>query len=81
MSEPSAFSSHFHLTYIFGTFYSRRQINRDFSDAMAAKTYGQKPKSFQLDDGERYYIGAEIGQYLKYGRGHLYVSESVLKFE
>lgn len=39
---------------------------------MAAKTYGQKPKSFQLDDGERYYIGAEIGQYLKYGRGHLY---------
>src|SRR4051794_27015696 len=39
---------------------------------MAAKTYGQKPNSFQLDDGERYYIGAEIGQYLKYGRGHLY---------
>jgi SWI/SNF-related matrix-associated actin-dependent regulator of chromatin subfamily B protein 1 len=39
---------------------------------MSTKTYGQKPKSFQLDDGERYYIGAEIGQYLKYGRGHLY---------
>lgn len=43
-----------------------------YLDTMTTKTYGQKPKSFQLDDGERYYIGAEIGQYLKYGRGHLY---------
>ncbi|KAI6202251.1 hypothetical protein M3Y96_00928500 [Aphelenchoides besseyi] len=39
---------------------------------MTSKTYGQKPQSFSLEDGNRYYIGAEVGQYLKYGRGHLY---------
>uniref|UniRef100_A0A914IAV6 SWI/SNF-related matrix-associated actin-dependent regulator of chromatin subfamily B member 1 n=1 Tax=Globodera rostochiensis TaxID=31243 RepID=A0A914IAV6_GLORO len=37
-----------------------------------AKTYGQKPESFMLDDGERYYVGADVGQYLKYHRGTLY---------
>ncbi|CAD5224315.1 unnamed protein product [Bursaphelenchus xylophilus] len=37
-----------------------------------SKTYGPKPKSFALEDGNRYYIGAEVGQYLKYARGHLY---------
>ncbi|KAI6219815.1 hypothetical protein M3Y99_01638900 [Aphelenchoides fujianensis] len=44
----------------------------DIWDEMASKTYGQKPNSFALDDGIRYYIGAEVGQFLKYGRGHLY---------
>jgi hypothetical protein len=24
---------------------------------MGSKTYGPKPESFQLDDGERYYVG------------------------
>ncbi|KAI3409822.1 Heat shock 70 kDa protein A [Globodera pallida] len=37
-----------------------------------AKTYGPKPESFMLDDGERYYVGADVGQYLKYHRRTLY---------
>ncbi|KAI1715381.1 SNF5 / SMARCB1 / INI1 domain-containing protein [Ditylenchus destructor] len=37
-----------------------------------SKTYGPKPQSFTLDDGERYYVGADVGQYLKYHRGTLY---------
>ncbi|KAL3079803.1 hypothetical protein niasHS_014085 [Heterodera schachtii] len=36
------------------------------------KTYGPRPESFTLDDGERYYVGADVGQYLKYHRGTLY---------
>ena len=39
---------------------------------MLAKTYGPKPEAFTLDDGERYYVGADVGQYLKYHRGTLY---------
>jgi len=39
---------------------------------MSSKTYGPKPESFTLDDGERYYVGADVGQYLKYHRGTLY---------
>uniref|UniRef100_A0A183CIM5 SUMO-conjugating enzyme UBC9 n=1 Tax=Globodera pallida TaxID=36090 RepID=A0A183CIM5_GLOPA len=42
-----------------------------FSSKMS-KTYGPKPESFMLDDGERYYVGADVGQYLKYHRGTLY---------
>lgn len=37
-----------------------------------SKTYGPRPHSFTLDDGERYYVGADVGQYLKYHRGTLY---------
>lgn len=37
-----------------------------------SKTYGPKPQSFRLDDGERYYVGADVGMYLKYHRGTLY---------
>jgi len=39
--------------------------------AEMTKTYGPKPESFLLD-GERYYIGADVGQYLKFHRGTLY---------
>ncbi|CAI9734833.1 SNF-related matrix-associated actin-dependent regulator of chromatin subfamily B member 1-like isoform [Octopus vulgaris] len=39
----------------------------------ATKTFGEKPKSFQLDDGgEYYYIGSEVGNYLRLFRGSLY---------
>ena len=39
----------------------------------SSKTIGAKPNSFTLDDtGERYYIGSEVGQYLKLFRGSLY---------
>ncbi|CAI4230321.1 unnamed protein product [Auanema sp. JU1783] len=42
-------------------------------------TYGPRPHSFTLDDtGERYYIGAEIGAYLKLHRGTLYKKYPVL---
>ena len=42
-------------------------------DEMAGKTYGAKPKPFTLEDGgEQYYIGSEVGQFLKYFRGSLY---------
>lgn len=37
-----------------------------------SKTYGPRPKSFTLEDGERYYVGADVGMYLKYHRGTLY---------
>ncbi|TKR78065.1 hypothetical protein L596_018932 [Steinernema carpocapsae] len=37
-----------------------------------SKTYGPRPQSFQLEDGERYYIGSEVGSYLKFHRGTLY---------
>uniref|UniRef100_A0A8R1Y3P7 RNA-binding protein 8A n=1 Tax=Onchocerca volvulus TaxID=6282 RepID=A0A8R1Y3P7_ONCVO len=37
------------------------------------KFYGDRPQSFSIDDsGERYYIGAEVGQYMRYHRGSLY---------
>jgi len=37
------------------------------------KTYGDKPVSFQMDpEGERYYIGSEVGNYLRQFRGTLY---------
>lgn len=37
-----------------------------------SKTYGPRPKSFTLEDSERYYVGADVGMYLKYHRGTLY---------
>jgi hypothetical protein len=40
---------------------------------MAGKTYGSKPKAFTLEDGgEEFYVGSEVGQYLKFFRGSLY---------
>uniref|UniRef100_A0A0M3I8G7 SWI/SNF-related matrix-associated actin-dependent regulator of chromatin subfamily B member 1 n=1 Tax=Ascaris lumbricoides TaxID=6252 RepID=A0A0M3I8G7_ASCLU len=40
---------------------------------MSSKYYGDRPQSFAIDDsGERYYIGAEVGQYMKFHRGSLY---------
>ncbi|CAK5085344.1 unnamed protein product [Meloidogyne enterolobii] len=39
---------------------------------MSKATYGPKPESFVLDDGQRYYVGADVGMYLKYHRGTLY---------
>lgn len=35
-------------------------------------TFGEKPKSFQLEDGEWYYIGSEVGNYMRMFRGSLY---------
>ncbi|CAB3403365.1 unnamed protein product [Caenorhabditis bovis] len=38
-----------------------------------AQTYGPRPQSFAVDDsGEKYYIGSEIGAYLRLHRGTLY---------
>ena len=39
---------------------------------MAVRTYGQKPSSFQLGDGEHYMIGSEVGNFLRMFRGSLY---------
>ncbi|XP_032238512.2 SWI/SNF-related matrix-associated actin-dependent regulator of chromatin subfamily B member 1 isoform X2 [Nematostella vectensis] len=40
---------------------------------MAVRTYGQKPKSFQLEDGGEFYmIGSEVGNFLRMFRGSLY---------
>ncbi|XP_064612411.1 SWI/SNF-related matrix-associated actin-dependent regulator of chromatin subfamily B member 1-like isoform X2 [Liolophura sinensis] len=40
---------------------------------IGTKTYGDKPKCFQLEeDGEHYYIGSEVGNYLRLFRGSLY---------
>lgn len=40
---------------------------------MALRTYGQKPKSFQLEEGGDYYmIGSEVGNFLRMFRGSLY---------
>lgn len=37
------------------------------------RTFGEKPKAFQLErDGEFYYIGSEVGNYLRMFRGSLY---------
>ena len=37
------------------------------------KTYGPKPKTFRLsEDGEEYYLGSEVGNYLRMFRGDLY---------
>jgi SWI/SNF-related matrix-associated actin-dependent regulator of chromatin subfamily B protein 1 len=37
------------------------------------RTFGEKPKSFQLEaGGEHYYIGSEVGNYLRMFRGSLY---------
>lgn len=37
------------------------------------KTYGDKPSSFSLEDGgEQFYIGSEVGNYMKLFRGALY---------
>ncbi|KAM7443546.1 SWI SNF [Porites harrisoni] len=39
---------------------------------MAVRTYGQKPASFQLGDGDSYMIGSEVGNFLRMFRGSLY---------
>ncbi|VDN53888.1 unnamed protein product [Dracunculus medinensis] len=40
---------------------------------MSSKYYGDRPQAFTIDEtGERYYIGAEVGQYMKFHRGSLY---------
>lgn len=39
---------------------------------MSVRTYGQKPGSFQLSDGEFYMIGSEVGNFLRMFRGSLY---------
>ncbi|XP_037078037.1 SWI/SNF-related matrix-associated actin-dependent regulator of chromatin subfamily B member 1-like [Pollicipes pollicipes] len=40
---------------------------------MAMKTYGDKPISFQLEEGGEFYcIGSEVGNYLRLFRGSLY---------
>jgi SWI/SNF-related matrix-associated actin-dependent regulator of chromatin subfamily B protein 1 len=36
------------------------------------KTYGPKPRSFKLEDGEEYMLGSEVGNYLRLFRGDLY---------
>ncbi|XP_013068275.2 SWI/SNF-related matrix-associated actin-dependent regulator of chromatin subfamily B member 1-A-like [Biomphalaria glabrata] len=37
------------------------------------KTYGEKPKAFKIEeDGDSYYIGSEVGNYLRMFRGSLY---------
>ena len=36
------------------------------------KTYGPKPQSFKLPDGEEYLFGSEVGNYLRLFRGSLY---------
>ncbi|CAF0852465.1 unnamed protein product [Didymodactylos carnosus] len=39
----------------------------------APKTYGDRPVPFQFeDDGEKYFIGSEVGNYLRLFRGTLY---------
>ncbi|VDL67201.1 unnamed protein product [Nippostrongylus brasiliensis] len=46
---------------------------------ISAATYGPRPQSFAMDDsGERYYIGSEIGAYLRLHRGTLYKKYPVL---
>ncbi|XP_026463988.1 SWI/SNF-related matrix-associated actin-dependent regulator of chromatin subfamily B member 1 [Ctenocephalides felis] len=40
---------------------------------MAVRTYGDKPVSFQVEEnGEYYFIGSEVGNYLRLFRGSLY---------
>uniref|UniRef100_A0A6G1SHZ5 SWI/SNF-related matrix-associated actin-dependent regulator of chromatin subfamily B member 1 n=1 Tax=Aceria tosichella TaxID=561515 RepID=A0A6G1SHZ5_9ACAR len=37
------------------------------------RTFGEKPKAFQLEpNGEHYYIGSEVGNYLRMFRGSIY---------
>nr|prf snr1 gene [Drosophila melanogaster] len=40
---------------------------------MALQTYGDKPVAFQLEEGgEYYYVGSEVGNYMRHFRGILY---------
>lgn len=40
---------------------------------MALQTYGDKPVAFQLEEGgEYYYVGSEVGNYMRLFRGILY---------
>lgn len=40
---------------------------------MSLQTYGDKPVAFQLEEGgEYYYVGSEVGNYLRLFRGILY---------
>ncbi|XP_050408678.1 SWI/SNF-related matrix-associated actin-dependent regulator of chromatin subfamily B member 1-A isoform X2 [Patella vulgata] len=41
--------------------------------SFSTKTYGEKPRAFRLEEnGELYYIGSEVGTYLRMFRGSLY---------
>ncbi|CDW57875.1 SWI:SNF matrix associated [Trichuris trichiura] len=41
--------------------------------SMSIETYGEKPKSFSFEpNSERYYIGSEVGNYMRLFRGALY---------
>lgn len=41
--------------------------------SMALQTYGDKPVAFQLEEGgEYYYVGSEVGNYMRLFRGILY---------
>ena len=42
-----------------------------FSEMSKLSTYGPKPRVYVLE-GERYYVGADVGNYLKCHRGKLY---------
>lgn len=38
-----------------------------------SRTYGDRPKSFKIEeDGEAYYVGSEVGNYMRMFRGSLY---------
>ncbi|XP_041348691.1 SWI/SNF-related matrix-associated actin-dependent regulator of chromatin subfamily B member 1-A-like isoform X2 [Gigantopelta aegis] len=46
---------------------------KDGSFYHVPKTFGEKPKSFTIEEnGEAYYIGSEVGNYLRLFRGSLY---------
>ncbi|XP_076452887.1 SWI/SNF-related matrix-associated actin-dependent regulator of chromatin subfamily B member 1-like [Babylonia areolata] len=43
------------------------------TSGLTPKTFGERPKPFSLEDGgEKYYIGSEVGTYLRMFRGSLY---------
>lgn len=53
-------------------FSTNHTVHLDSKMALS-KTYGSKPRAFQLtDDGEYYMIGSEVGTYLRLFRGSLY---------
>ncbi|CAH1802018.1 unnamed protein product [Owenia fusiformis] len=42
-------------------------------NSIGMRTFGERPKSFQVEEGgEYYYIGSEVGNYLRMFRGSLY---------
>ncbi|XP_071178408.1 SWI/SNF-related matrix-associated actin-dependent regulator of chromatin subfamily B member 1-A-like isoform X4 [Mytilus galloprovincialis] len=43
------------------------------SNMFGTKTFGEKPQKFQIEEGEEYYyVGSEVGNYLRMFRGSLY---------